>query len=70
MAYIVNTSPKPPLLVNTSPKPPLLDPAVVAAALGAEIVGRPAPADPTPATPARPPQPPAAVTPPPARATA
>ena len=65
MAYIVNTSPKPPMLVNTSPKPLMLDPAAVAAALGAEIVGRPAPTDTTPVTPARPPRPAEAVTPPP-----
>ena len=58
---LVNISPKPALLVNISPKPPMLDPAVVAAALGADIVGRTAPppvapaaAAPLPVAPAEP----------------
>jgi hypothetical protein len=36
---IRDTSPKPPRIVDTSPKPERIDPAVVAAALGAELVG-------------------------------
>jgi hypothetical protein len=47
MKKLVNTGPKPKKLVNTGPKPKKLDPVVLASALGAEIVGRPA-AAPTP----------------------
>jgi hypothetical protein len=37
---IRDTSPKPPRIIDTSAKPERLDPAIVAAALGAELVGR------------------------------
>ena len=73
MARIVDTSPKPPRIVDTSPKPPRIDPAELAAALGAEIfdgphpLARPTVLSPLPSVPAAPAE---AVTPPPARKSA